>query len=232
MGYLSDFDEQLKGLYGPDYFQAYVDDKAREIWYQAEYERIAKMKPDGGSILDVGCGTGGFLQHFDSTKWSKYGVDVSDVAVEQARRHSITIRDYALGYDYPDESFDVIVFRGTIQHLDTPFAVIKKCTSLLKQGGLMAFLSTPNSNCIYYKLFGGLPFLNPKFNFLIPSDAILKQALTNFGLEIVEVRYPYLETPYARPLRDHIFFFLRCLGLRVQFPFWRNIVEVYALKPV
>ncbi|MCZ6775498.1 MAG: class I SAM-dependent methyltransferase [Ignavibacteria bacterium] len=182
-------------------------------------------------MLDVGCGLGLFLKLFDSTKWQKHGIDISDVAVAQARARGIIVKDYDFGYDYPHEMFDVIVFRGSIQHLDTPFAVIKKCVTLLKSGGLMAFLSTPNCNSICYRLFGSLPFLTPELNFLIPSDTMLTNALTNFGLEVVGVRYPYLETPYARPFRDHAFFLVRCLGIRVKFAFWKNIMEVYAMKP-
>ena len=135
-----------------------------------------------------------------------------------------------MGYDYPDETFDVILFRGTIQHLDSPFAVMKKCAALLKRGGLMAFLSTPNTNSICYKLFGEMPMLVPELNFFIPSSTTLKQALTNFGLRVVTIRYPYLETPYARLVRDHLYFGLRCFGVRVDFAFWRNMMEVYAEK--
>ncbi len=231
MKHISDTDTKLKSLYGGQYFQVYVEDKKRDKCYRAEYEKISSMRPHGGSIFDVGCGIGLFLEKFDGATWQRYGVDISDFAVEQSRSRGISIKDYESGYDYPDQFFDVIVFRGTIQHLDTPFSVMKKCTRLLKKGGLMAFLSTPNANSICYKLFGTLPFLAPELNFFIPSNTTLKTALMNFGLEVVEVRYPYLETPYARPGRDHIYFLLRCLGIRVKFPFWRNIMEVYAVKP-
>ena len=217
-------------MYGSGYFGAYVEDKKREATYQAEYQRILKMRPQGGSVFDVGCGVGLFLDRFDSALWQKYGVDISDYATEQARARGITVKDYDAGYDYPEESFDMITFRGTIQHLDTPFAVLKQCATLLKKSGLMVFLSTPNANSIYYKLFGTLPFLNPELNFFIPSAATLGNALNNLGLQVEEVRYPYLETPYARPLRDHLYFLLRCAGLRVKFPFWRNMMEVYAVK--
>jgi hypothetical protein len=108
---------------------------------------------------------------------------------------------------------------------------MKRCAALLKKGGLISFLSTPNSNGICYRLFKDLPFLDPKLNFLIPSDQILKQSLENLGLDVSEIRYPYLETPYANPLKDHLFFLLRCARIKVKFAFWRNIMEVYAVKP-
>lgn len=225
-----EIEKRLKGLYGEEYFRMYVDDPKRRVWYRAEHQRIVRMK-SGGVILDVGCGVGHFLELFDSTMWQKYGVDISDYAISQARARGIIVKEYESAYDYPDESFDVIVFRGTLQHLDTPFTVIKRCVALLKPGGLMAFLSTPNASSLCYKLFGTLPFLSPQFNFLIPSDTMLKDTLTNFGLEVIEIRYPYLETPYARPVLDHLCFILRCVGIPVRFAFWGNIMEVYAVKP-
>ena len=94
----------------------------------------------------------------------------------------------------------------------------------------MAFLSTPNANSICYKLFGHMPALDPELNFFVPSSTTLKQALTNLGLQVVNVRYPYLETPYSSPIRDHFYFALRCLGVHKNFAFWRNMMEIYAEK--
>lgn len=217
-------------LFGTDFFSAYRSDPKRERWYEVERDRLEALRPKGGAILDVGCGLGLFMDRFDGAKWKKFGVDVSPLAIAESRKRGITVKDYAQAYDYPDESFDVIVFRGSIENIDTPFAVVKKCASLLKKNGLMAFLSTPNSNSLCYRLFGTLPFLDPKYNYLIPSDDMLANAVRQFGMEVLEIRYPYLETPYARPIRDHIYFLLRCLGLPLKFAFWGNIIELYAEK--
>lgn len=227
----SQTESQLSSLYDAAYFRSYIHDPQRDAAYLAERDRVVGLKPEGGSILDVGCGLGLFLSTFDDSCWKKFGVDISEVAIQETRKRGITVNDYDRAYDYPPESFDVVVFRGTIQHLDTPFEVIKKCVALLKPGGHMMFLSTPNANSIYYKLFGTLPFINPKYNFYIPSDTTLPNVLTNFGLRVTRIHYPYWGTSYARPLRDHFFFLLRCLGVQVKFPFWGNMIEVYAVKP-
>ena len=216
--------------YDEAYFEAYQHDPLREAWYRSERDAVEARYPRGGSILDVGCGLGTFLQLFDDSRWRKFGVDVSEHAIAAARARGIAVKAYDRAYDYPDESFDVIVFRGTVQHLDTPFAVIQRCVRLLKTDGLMAFLSTPNANALCFRWFGTLPFLEPELNYWIPSDTTLPNALGNFGLTVLEVRHPYLETPYARPLRDHLRFALRCLGIKTEFPFWGNMMECYATK--
>ena len=101
---------------------------------------------------------------------------------------------------------------------------------MLKTNGYMVFLATPNINSIYYRLFRSLPALDPKRNFLLPSDIMVKQILENFKLKVLKVEYPYWSSPYAKPLSDHVKFFLRILGFKQNFAFWGNMMEYYAQK--
>lgn len=222
-------EEGQKQRYNESYFSVYREDAKRKVMYEAERDRIQRLK-SSGRILDVGCGLGMFLSEFSSEKWDKYGTDISALAIKEARSRGIYVNDYSEAYDYPDGFFDVIVFRGSLQLIATPFAVIETCIQLLAPGGCLVFLSTPNSNSPYYRRFKTLPFLTPHANFLIPSDVMMRNALQNFGLEILEIRYPYLEGPYARPLRDHILYFLSYFGIKRKFAFWRSSMEIYARK--
>jgi SAM-dependent methyltransferase len=226
----SSVEQQQQRRYDESYFALYRDDPNRLAMYRAERSRIEKLKP-AGRILDVGCGLGGFLAQFPPDRWERYGVDVAEIAIREARARGIRVNDFDRAYDYPDEFFDVIVLRGSLQLIPTPFAVLQECIRLLAPGGVLALLSTPNSNSPYYRRFGTLPFLTPHANFLIPSDIMMRDALRNFGLDLVEIRYPYLDTPYARPLRDHLYYLLSFFGVKRKFAFWRSAMEVYARKP-
>lgn len=220
----------LKKLYEKEYFEDEELAKKRERMYLQEFDRLKKYFniDKGGSVLDIGCGTGNFLSLFGE-KWRKYGIEVSDFAREVARKKGI-ITDFEL----KDEFFDLIIFRGTLQHIPDPIYKVGECYYWLKKGGGLAFLATPNTNSIYYKLFNTLPFLDEPFNFLLPSDKMLKQILTNFGFEIKGFEYPYRNTPYAHPAMDIFFFLLKLLKIRknIKFPFYRNIMECYAQKPI
>jgi SAM-dependent methyltransferase len=228
---LTTIGEEQKRRYDESYFSVYWDDPNRIAMYRAERERIERLKP-AGRILDVGCGLGGFLSEFETQKWDRYGIDVADLAIKEARLRGINVKDYSEAYDYPSQFFDVIVLRGSLQLIPTPFSVIETCIRLLAPGGYLVFLSTPNSNSLYYWRFKTLPILTPQLNFLIPSDIMMKNALQNFGLEVVNIRYPYLEGPYARPLRDHFLYLLSFFGIKRKFPFWRSVMEIYARKPI
>jgi SAM-dependent methyltransferase len=222
--------ERQAQRYDQKYFDAYRGDAKRLLMYRAERDRIERLQPSG-RILDVGCGLGLFLSEFSPRKWERHGVDVSPHAVDEARRRGLHVNDPERAYDYPPSTFDVIVFRGSLQLLPTPFATIETCIRLLAPGGYLVLLATPNSNSPYYRRFKTLPFLTPSGNFLIPSDLMMRYALQNFGLDVVDVRYPYLDTPYARPLHDHLFYLLSFVGIRRKFAFWRSSMEIYARKP-
>jgi SAM-dependent methyltransferase len=218
-------------FFNEQYFRVYGNDPRRQQMYRVECRMIESLVPSG-RILDVGCGIGAFLDEFSSTRWEKYGVDVSDFAIAAARAKGIRVNDLDNSYNYPEGFFDVVVFRGSLQHLPCPFKIIQDCIRLMVPGGIMAFLATPNTNSPYFRRFKTLPFLTLGVSILQPSDIMMRHALQNFGLDIVDIRYPYLDTPYARPLQDHLSYLLSFLGVRRNFPFWRSSMEIYARKPV
>jgi hypothetical protein len=83
---------------------------------------------------------------------------------------------------------------------------------------------------VVYRLFQDLPALDPPRNFVVFSDRVLGQCLLNLGFRDPTFVYPYLGTPYARPLSDHARFVLRLFGVKTRFAFWRNMMECYAQK--
>ena len=219
----------IESQYGADYFQDRFAgrDPKREASYRLELEQITKLI-DCGRVLDVGCGMGGFLSHFDSEKWDRFGIEVSPYAAQEAEARGISVVEF----DYDGPGFDLVVMRGVLQHLETPLESILRCIDMLNPGGFLVFLATPNTHSIHYKLFEELPMLDATRNFLLPSDKMLTQILVNYGLDIVSVRHPYLESPYSSPVLDHLKFIGRLFGIRRKFAFWGNMMECYAQKPL
>jgi SAM-dependent methyltransferase len=221
--------EKYLQQYDRDYFADYRDDGdpakgKREQQYAAERGRILRLCSEG-RILDIGCGLGGFLEGFADERWDKYGVEVSEYAKQIARAKGIQF-DFA----WTERYFDVVVFRGSLHHVDTPFTLIKQSIRSLKMGGLIVFLMTPNSDGIMYRLFRDIPGADEQLNFLLPSQRILRQSLTNFGCDILEFRFPYWDTPYANLPRDLLGFVLKCLGSKRRVSFWGNYLECYARR--
>jgi SAM-dependent methyltransferase len=219
-------------LYDERYFREYLPDyestafRLRRAMYRQEYERITRYI-QSGRVLDVGCGCGDFLELFTPSRWERFGIEVAPVALEALDARGIRT-DLA---GMPDESFDLVIFRGTIQHLDEPLATIKRCIRWLHAGGYMVFLATPNIGSLHYRLFQELPAIDPPRNFMQVSDRILRGILENLGMDVLRFEFPYKGTPYAHPIRDAFSFVLRLLGVRRDFAFWGNMLECYARKP-
>jgi len=213
--------------YDEGYFGARSGDEARrDAMRRQEVERIrSRTGLETGSVVDVGCGLGELLELLPADRWRRYGVEVAEGAREACRRKGIS-------FDLPegDAWCDLVLLRGSLQHLDRPLETLAAAFRWLRPGGWLVVLATPNAGGPVYRLFQDLPALDPPRNFVVFSDRILRQCLVNIGFREPAFAYPYLETPYARPLSDHLSFLLRLFGVRRPFAFWRNMMECYAQK--
>lgn len=215
-------------LYDSGYFieRSYGADQRREASYRAERERIQE-RVKHGHILDVGCGTGVFLEGFDD-RWKKYGVEPSEYAFRQSKARYIEmfpdLRDIA------DLSMDVVVFRGTLQHISTPIQDLYHAAGVLKPGGLLAILATPDADSLVYRIWGKLPALDAPRNWVIFGHRELENILKRLGFTDIEILHPYWDSPYARPFFDFWNFILSLLFGWRPFAFPGSMMEVYARK--
>jgi len=106
-------------------------------------ERWAK----GGSILDLGCGSGSTANELNKSAFGGYtGVDISEVAIEKARERTQEndrghkcrfIQGDVIGYE-PDQKFEVILFRDSIYYIKRPQikAVLTRYSRWLTKDGV------------------------------------------------------------------------------------------------
>ena len=148
----------MNTVFNKDYFKnRNGNDDKRMASFESEFNFVIKhidRNPD--AFLDVGCSTGEMIKFWKGMGLGKklyYGMEISDHAKDVAKKNGIKFNKHLFNSkDY----FSTIVFRGTIQHVDTPFLYMKKAYESLKKGGKVAFLATPNANSLYFscgKLF-------------------------------------------------------------------------------
>jgi SAM-dependent methyltransferase len=219
--------------YNASYFRTRQgNDPARLAMFEQEKRHLQRVLDRNvflkGRVLDVGCSTGEFLQAIGWDLHNAWGMEISEFARNKAEGIGIRFdRDLFGETDF----FDMVVFRGTIQYLPSPFEYLYGAYRSLKPGGCL-FLTAPNTNALYYRCFKTLPFLEEHIHFWIPCDTSLRMVLSNCGFRDIEQTYPYLGSPYARPVRDHLKFIAKLLfHTDHRFAFWRNIVCVTARKP-
>ena len=182
------------------------------------------------NICDVGCGTGEFLKFLKMNKQLNgnfYGMEINSYAKKIASKFISFKKNI-----YTEKNFfNIVIFRGTIQHVNNPFLMIEKSYLSLKKNGIIIFLSTPNSNSILYKIKGDLPFLDKKTNFYVPGDKELSNALVNFNFKVIKLTYPYFNTPYCNLITDHLKFFLNLTTKKfIKHPFWKSSMNLIAIK--
>jgi 2-polyprenyl-3-methyl-5-hydroxy-6-metoxy-1,4-benzoquinol methylase len=109
---------------------------------------FAKVSQPAKSILDVGCGDGQLIDWVCRDNVQRYvGVDLSKVALEQARLAVTTQQCLARGIDVrfeaadgmtysPDQKFDAIVFNEVLYYAPEPGSVLKHYGSFLNTNGI------------------------------------------------------------------------------------------------
>lgn len=88
-------------------------------------------------LLDIGCGTGVFLQVAEEAGFEVTGIEPSIDAAQRAREKGLeviqgTVTDANLPHAAP---FDVITMWDVLEHVDSPAEVLAKGASLLREGG-------------------------------------------------------------------------------------------------
>jgi SAM-dependent methyltransferase len=223
-----DFSSPISDRFDDRYFQTRIgNDPLRQAMFDVDATYMRNWAW-GGKICDVGCSTGEFLRHIG---WPGecFGMEVNSYARELASDIIRFDKDIFNTSCY----FDCIVFRGTIQHVDQPFLMMKNAFTSLRPGGFLIFLSTPNTNSPYYRATKTLPFLDPPRNLYVPDDIGLTNALRNLGFDIIDISYPYYETPYAKPLFDHFRYLVNLFFRRqvLSHPFPKSMMSIVAARP-
>jgi 2-polyprenyl-3-methyl-5-hydroxy-6-metoxy-1,4-benzoquinol methylase len=160
-------DATIAGLYGADYYDSesgrgYAGYAAQEVEHQATFRddlrRIQSFFPETRKlrILDVGCGPGAFLSVALEAGHDAIGIDIIPSVVEQAQRRFAERVHLARVADVPQftpEPFDVVYASHVIEHIPDPIAFTEACASLLRDDGLVVFV-TPNIRSWLARLSG------------------------------------------------------------------------------
>lgn len=174
----------------------------RSQMYKLEFNFIAPLLAKGARVLDVGCSGGYFLDLFKENGFDTQGVEFGkEAALEAGKKH--TVQEGEFPELAINQKFDLIIFRGVIEHVGKPKDYLNKATSLLADGGLIYITSTPNSDAISCDLF------KEQWNQHTPEPHLMHFKARHFdryfldiGLVKVKEHFFYEGTPYARPEDD------------------------------
>lgn len=136
--------EDLVRAYEVDY-HGHVESKNKGPVYHLLYQlnefllsrSLRKVVPSDASVLDIGCGTGAFLERLGRLGARQLtGIDFSPAAVAQLGDKGIAgFQGTFQEYDAEDRSFDLVIMNNYLEHtIDLPLE-LKKARRLLVQEG-------------------------------------------------------------------------------------------------
>lgn len=148
------------------------------------FDTLKKVgKLEGKKILEIGCGAGQFMQCLSDNKLDGTGIELGTESYEFCKSKNLNVINTSIEDFAPETKFDVIVSFHVLEHIRSPKEFMKKCHSLLNEGGLL-YLEVPNLHKpgIVYPAFFQFPHL---FTF---SHTTLANYLRAAGFEIELVK--------------------------------------------
>lgn len=149
---------------------------------QLDYH-LRHLPRDGGRLLDLGCGNGGFLQRAGEAGWEVVGVEPDPTAAGVARQSSHA--DVHASLDDAPGLFDVITMAHVLEHVHDPRVLLADCHSRLRPGGRL-WIATPNISGPGHRLYGDAwQSLETPRHLVMPSPLALASLLRDVGFDDV-----------------------------------------------
>lgn len=112
---------------------------------------ITFIRPDGGTLVDVGCAHGWFVE-VASSRFDAVGIEPDEAVFNATAARGIKVRmGYFPGALKTGEQFDIIVFNDVIEHIHDISSVLAACHERLNDGGLLV-INLPSSDGVFYRL--------------------------------------------------------------------------------
>ena len=165
--------------------ETYIDDIRRFNYIK----KISKNK----SILDFGCGNGGFLKLFKKTNKCIAGLEP-----ELISRKSLIDEGFNI-YDYQEnihQKYDIITLFHVIEHLKDPVSHLLSLKNNLAENGKI-IIETPNANDVLLSIYKNKAFSEFTYwscHLYLFNEQTLKDIVNKAGLKIDNIlqiqRYP------------------------------------------
>ncbi len=195
------------GFYDRDYFQSaeatkgYDDyaalEPAARLTARARLRYIRRVRPGpsgtspGARMIELGCGTGCFLDEARRAGWEARGLEVSEYAARVARARGFPVECAELEDAhrlFGTRSADCVALWDVIEHVRDPRAALLTASALLAPGGLLA-LSTGDLLSLCARFTGAQwhLFNLPEHLFFFTVES-LRRLLQAAGLRLLRVR--------------------------------------------
>lgn len=156
-----------------------------------------------GSLLDIGCGTGEFLNTCKQDGWSTMGIEPSPSAREMGKKnYGLDVREEDALAGLPAQSQDVITMWHVLEHVPYLNERIQKLKELLRKDGLIV-IAVPNRtshDAAHYGPFWAAYDVPRHLWHFRPAD--MRALMLKNGLEVVDIRPMKFDSYYVSMLSE------------------------------
>jgi 2-polyprenyl-3-methyl-5-hydroxy-6-metoxy-1,4-benzoquinol methylase len=156
-----------------------------------------------GNILDVGAGTGAFLNTMKNANWNCTGIEPDNAAREKALElYGINLQKAEKIYSLPSESFDAITLWHVLEHVHELHKYVEQLKTLLSADGKL-FIAVPNYTSgdekIYDKYWAAYDVPRHLYHF---SPKAMEILLNTHGLKLENIKPMWYDSVYVSMLSE------------------------------
>lgn len=131
--------------------------KVRNVTLEKKKSLILKhTQKKSGNLLDIGAGTGAFVNTMKLAQWNVLGLEPDDTAIANAKnKYNILLQNPDDLFQQNLQTFDAITLWHVLEHIHTLQEYLQQFHSILKNDGKL-FIAVPNYtsyDATYYKEF-------------------------------------------------------------------------------
>lgn len=150
-----------------------------------------------GSLLEIGCCGGEFLEVLIQEGWTVTGIEISEETAKKGHNKGIDIlvHDANEVLPFKDNSFDVLIAGEVIEHTFDDFEFLKECKRVLTPEGVL-ILTTPNLISLKNRILMFFD-LNPRFavadfHYHVYTKSLLENLFRKTGFKEIKVHGNYI----------------------------------------
>lgn len=182
-----------------------MDSGVRQARIAAEADDVRRAKfvrnyVRNNSVIDFGCGSGGFLHNIMDIASSVAGIELEREKREFLKNEGITC--YESIDVLPDEKFDVITLFHVLEHLPDPVAILDKLKSHLNDGGKI-IIETPNADDALLSLYDSEEFAD--FTYWICHLYLYSNKTFSDLMEKCGLKKSLMQQIQRYPLANHLY---------------------------